>query len=256
MKRLSHSLAFFVLVASVLTADLFAQRRFGGAYRGPGVVTGVAWSEDGKSVSFTTQGQRYKLDLTTLEREKVAGGGRGGDRRPPRRPGRFRRGRRGAAGNTGRYIGRPTRGRQYTRVDSPDGKWQARYENWNVVLEDKGTGATVQVTTDGDENIHYGTASWVYGEELNERKAMWWSPDSRKLIYYRFDDTKVKPFHLVRGWSKINTEHYTHWRRLRRLRCKGGARSTVPGSSGSAATRCLRRKSETTAPRDLTRTSG
>ena len=26
---------------------------------------------------------------------------------------------------------------------------------------------------------------------------MWWTPDSKKLLYYRFDNTGVEPFHLV-----------------------------------------------------------
>ena len=35
------------------------------------------------------------------------------------------------------------------------------------------------MTTDGSEKdrIKYGTASWVYGEELAQTTAMWWSPD-------------------------------------------------------------------------------
>jgi dipeptidyl-peptidase-4 len=54
------------------------------------------------------------------------------------------------------------------------------------------------LTSDGSEKerIKYGTASWVYGEELNQRTAMWWSPDGRKLAYYRFDETDVKDYYL------------------------------------------------------------
>ena len=38
------------------------------------------------------------------------------------------------------------------------------------------------ITTDGNDKdrIKYGTASWVYGEELAQTSAMWWSPDSRR----------------------------------------------------------------------------
>ena len=41
-------------------------------------------------------------------------------------------------------------------------------------------GNEAPITTDGSEKdrIKYGTASWVYGEELRRRTAMWWSPDS------------------------------------------------------------------------------
>jgi dipeptidyl-peptidase-4 len=45
--------------------------------------------------------------------------------------------------------------------------------------------------------VKYGTASWVYGEELSQRTAMWWSPDSRRLAYYRFDEHDVRDYFLV-----------------------------------------------------------
>ena len=59
--------------------------------------------------------------------------------------------------------------------------------------------------------MHYGTASWVYGEELRQTRAMWWTPDSKKLLYYKFDDREVKPFYLLRGWSEINTQLYPEY---------------------------------------------
>jgi len=40
---------------------------------------------------------------------------------------------------------------------------------------------------------------------------MWWTADSKKIIYYKFDDTKVEKFYLIRGWSKINTELYPEY---------------------------------------------
>ena len=129
----------------------------------------------------------------------------------PSPPRTFRRRARQEEGNTGKYVGRPSRGRQYTEVDSPDGKWQAQYKDWNLVLENKDSKEVVKVTTDGDENIHYGTASWVYGEELNQNTAMWWSADSKKIVYYKFNDTEVEKFYLLRGWSEINTKLYPEY---------------------------------------------
>ena len=56
----------------------------------------------------------------------------------------------------------------------------------------------MRLTTDGDEKtrIKYGAASWVYGEELGQTTAMWWSPDGSKLAYYRFDERPVKDYWL------------------------------------------------------------
>ena len=52
----------------------------------------------------------------------------------------------------------------------------------------------------------YGTASWVYGEELGQRTAMWWSPDSRKLAYYRFDEKQVPDYHLQVDQTQIQSK--------------------------------------------------
>ncbi|HIO65178.1 MAG TPA: hypothetical protein EYN40_00670, partial [Planctomycetes bacterium] len=169
-----------------------------------GLVSAIEWSEDGLFLSYTNLGTRHRFHLITGVREVL---GRAKDvEEPPRR--RSRRGRGGGGGQTGTYVGRPTRGRQYTQVDSPNGRWEAHYENWNVVLREKESGESIAVTISGNEDIHYGTASWVYGEELGQTRAMWWTPDSQKLLYYRFDDSGVEPFHLVTGWSNFNTVHY------------------------------------------------
>jgi dipeptidyl-peptidase-4 len=63
----------------------------------------------------------------------------------------------------------------------------------------------VAITKDGSEKdrIKYGTASWVYGEELSQRTAMWWSPDSRKIAFYRFDEKLVPDFFLQMNQTQV-----------------------------------------------------
>ena len=100
---------------------------------------------------------------------------------------------------------RPARGRQFTTAESPDGAWTARSEGGNLFLEPK-DGERFAVTTDGGGRVKYGQASWVYGEELDQTTAMWWSPDSRFLAFYRFDESAVKDFHILKGWTGLNTE--------------------------------------------------
>ena len=198
-----HALVLLAAVASLCLIDGARAQR--GRYSGPGTIANVQWDLEHDAVRFENLGKRYEVDLTTGQRSETdvewdasAPSARGG-----RRAG-------GESGSTGRYVGRPTRGRQYTRVDSPDGKWRAHYRDWNVVLEDS-EGATRQVTTAGDENIHFGTASWVYGEELDQTRPMWWTPDGSKLLYYRFDNRGVQAFHLVRDWAEVNTSHYPEY---------------------------------------------
>lgn len=103
---------------------------------------------------------------------------------------------------------RPPRGRQFTREQSPDGAWTAISENGNLFLErsgDNASGERVQVTKDGTADLKYGQASWVYGEELDQTTAMWWSPDSRFLAFYRFDEAKVGDYYFLSGWTETKT---------------------------------------------------
>ena len=194
------------------TQNADAQRGRPTSFQGPGVVSKVDWSDDGNSVEFTSNGKRFSFNLTSSVKSEVESKAEEKKEAAESRPSpRSRRGSTAGFGNTGKYIGRPSRGRQYTQVESPDGKWEAQYKEWNLVLQNKETKDIVHVTKDGDENIHYGTASWVYGEELGQTRAMWWTPDSKKILYYKFDDTNVEKFYLVRGWSKINTELYPEY---------------------------------------------
>ncbi|MEZ6197768.1 MAG: DPP IV N-terminal domain-containing protein [Planctomycetota bacterium] len=166
-----------------------------------GTVDKVAWADDGSAVFFTNGGKRFRVDLGSLEKTEIA------DDDGPTTTTRPLRGWRGeAAPSVGKYR-RPSRGRQATEMQSPDGNWKAIHRDWNVVLEGK-DGETIPVTTDGNETVHYGTASWVYGEELDQITAMWWTPDSKKLLFYKFDDEGVVPFFLVTGWTDINTKPY------------------------------------------------
>jgi dipeptidyl-peptidase-4 len=108
----------------------------------------------------------------------------------------------------------PERGRQFEWTASPDGKLKAFYRNRNVWLSSPDGSNEVAVTTDGSTSnrVKYGTASWVYGEELSQRTAMWWSPDGAKLAYYRFDETPVPDYFVTlnqtRLQSTVDTEAY------------------------------------------------
>jgi len=106
------------------------------------------------------------------------------------------------------------RGRQATSAASPNGKLTAVYRNRNLSLADAAGGSEVALTTDGSERdrVKYGTASWVYGEELAQTSAMWWSPDSTKLAYYRFDEKGAPDYYLqldqTKLYSTVDTEPY------------------------------------------------
>lgn len=93
-------------------------------------------------------------------------------------------------------------GRQSYATFSPDGSRIAfvRSNNLFFVAAD-GTGET-RVTADGAFNkIINGTTDWVYEEEFSFVVGFFWSPDSRKLAYYKFDESQVKEYNLQR-WNR------------------------------------------------------
>ncbi len=151
-----------------------------------GAVT-VEWAQDGRSLDYGFDAKRYRFDLATGETELIEGD-------PPSRYGRFGR-------------GGPARGRQWDSAESPDGTLKAVYRDRNLYITDAEGGSERAVTTQGsvEERIKFGTASWVYGEELSQNTAMWWSPDGAKLAYYRFDESQVKDYYLQLGQTRIQS---------------------------------------------------
>lgn len=154
----------------------------------------VTWSADGQSFEYQRVGKRYRYDVASRQGIEIGiasqpEGGRGG---------------RGGRGGQGA----PERGRQFASAETPDKKLRAVYKDRNLYLVDVATNTESPMTTDGskEKRIKYGTASWVYGEELNQRTAMWWSPDSRKLAFYRFDEAPVSDYYLPLAQTKIQSE--------------------------------------------------
>ncbi len=179
--------------------------RFGGAPAGQT----VAWSADGKSVDYSWDGKRYRLDLAS---KKIADAPPADASAPTPPPAQTGRGGRGGAeptrGCTNEMLPPPERGRQRPVEPSPDGKLLAHYHDRNVFVCDANGGGQVAITTDGSEKdrIKYGTASWVYGEELDQTTAMWWNQSSTKLGYFRFDESKVPDFFITTDQTKLQTK--------------------------------------------------
>ncbi|MGH9308839.1 MAG: DPP IV N-terminal domain-containing protein, partial [Vicinamibacterales bacterium] len=154
----------------------------------------VTWHADGRTFEYAWRGRQYRYDVGSREASDIGRAieplGRGG------------RGDRGAPGA-------PERGRQFTYADSPDERFRAQYRDSdrNLILIDRQTKAETPITTDGsrEKRIKYGTASWVYGEELDQSTAMWWSPDSRRLAFYRFDETAVPDYYLQLDQTKLQS---------------------------------------------------
>lgn len=172
----------YVRMAPQITGAVPGLIRFGGDR--------ITWSADGKTVDFMNGGKQFRYDFVTKKVGETPA-------MAQQQPGAGR----GRAGG----IGQPERGRQFAEVDAPVGNHRAIYRDRNVWIGDSTGANAVQITTEGNEKtrIKYGTASWVYGEELSQRTAMWWSPDGTKLAFYRFDESKVPDFYLATNLTHI-----------------------------------------------------
>lgn len=93
---------------------------------------------------------------------------------------------------------------------SPDGTKVAFVRDNNLFIKDLTTGTENQITTDGKFNhIINGTCDWVYEEEFEFSKAFFWSSDSRKIAFYRFDESRVKEYTLT-FYGDLYPELYTY----------------------------------------------
>ena len=80
---------------------------------------------------------------------------------------------------------------------SPDGKWVAYAKNNNLYVADVETGESKQLTSDGSDDILNAVFDWVYEEEFGRADAYRWSPDGKKIAFWRSDQSHVKEFYLL-----------------------------------------------------------
>ncbi|MFQ5703751.1 MAG: S9 family peptidase [Gemmatimonadales bacterium] len=85
---------------------------------------------------------------------------------------------------------------------SPDGKSVAFVRDNNIFVAKLRSRREKQLTFDGDENIINGTGDWVYEEELGVRDGFEFSPDGKRIVFWRFDQTPIKPFYLIDQTSR------------------------------------------------------
>ena len=159
----------------------------------PGVQSGALQARwvDTSHIEFLKAGKRYRYDTRTLTSVEV----------PP------------STVNAGSRVNRE-RGRQFDVAMSPDSSLRAFYKDRNLWLAKADSSNEVAITTAGSTSARtkYGSASWVYGEELDQTTAMWWSPDGKKLAYYGFDESRTPDYLLqldqTKLYSTIDTEAY------------------------------------------------
>jgi len=120
--------------------------------------------EKGKAIRFEAEEQRWTCDLTSYRCTK--------EKLPPA-----------------------------SESVSPDGRWAAFVEHYNLFVRNLSTGAVAQLTHDGEKSWDYATPLPSSDlmvrqgtEDVEQPAAVFWSPDSTKLITYRIDSRNAGRF--------------------------------------------------------------
>ncbi len=101
-------------------------------------------------------------------------------------------------------------GKQRLTTFSPDGKMVAFVRDNNLYVMALNSLKETAVTTDGKFNeVINGTTDWVYEEEFGITQGFYWSPDSKKIAFYRFDESRVKQYSM-QMWGELYPENYTY----------------------------------------------
>ncbi|MBQ8957632.1 MAG: DPP IV N-terminal domain-containing protein [Bacteroidales bacterium] len=88
-------------------------------------------------------------------------------------------------------------GKQRLATFSPDATKVAFMRDNNLFIKDLKTGEEKQFTNDGLYNhIINGAPDWVYEEEFSFSQGFYWSPDSKKIAYMKFDESNVREFQM------------------------------------------------------------
>jgi dipeptidyl-peptidase 4 len=98
---------------------------------------------------------------------------------------------------------------------APAGNAVAFTRGPNLYVIDLASGKETAITNDGSDVIYNGWASWVYYEEVLGRpsryRAFWWSPDSKRLAFFRFNDTRVPVFSVYNATGQHGMWEQAHY---------------------------------------------
>ena len=168
----------------------------------------VKWNDDSSSFDFRRESKRFRYDISSRRTLEL-----GATNSAPAGTNRTDRSASSSSARRARPAG-PERGRQFSTATSPDGRFKATYRDRNVWLTETNSTNAIAVTTDGNAvtRVKNGTANWVYGEELYQTTAMWWSSNNAKLAFYRFDESRCADYYLTldetKQQNKLDVEPY------------------------------------------------
>ncbi|WP_035566582.1 S9 family peptidase [Hymenobacter sp. IS2118] len=99
-------------------------------------------------------------------------------------------------------------GKQGYATFSPDGQRVAFTRDNNVFVTDLATMTETAVTSNGvKNNLINGSTDWVYEEEFGFAQGFFWSPDSKQIAFYTFDESQV-PEYDMQQWGALYPKEY------------------------------------------------
>jgi dipeptidyl aminopeptidase/acylaminoacyl peptidase len=154
----------------------------------------ITFVDSERGIQFVTGGSTWKCDLSDYACKKTGPAPQGFPGRPPSEDPPEEYGNDVFDGMTElspqqgqqRRAGPPEMGQsRETQKASPDGKWEAAIQNYNLFVRAKGKTEAIPLSYDGSEGNYYTFAS------IN------WSPDSRRLVAYRVRPGYRREVHYV-----------------------------------------------------------
>lgn len=92
---------------------------------------------------------------------------------------------------------------------SPNGKYLAYTDKNDLFIFDIKAKKETQITIDGTWNqVINGRSDWVYEEEFSFTQAYKWSPSGNKIVFLRFDESKVKEYNMQVWNNGLYPEDY------------------------------------------------
>lgn len=106
------------------------------------------------------------------------------------------------------YINNDFSKKQSFPLFSPDGTKVAFVQENNLYYKELSSEKIVQITSDGEWNkMIHGMSDWVYEEEFMLTRAYEWSPDSKQIAYFSFDESHVPEFTMF-YYGELYPEQY------------------------------------------------
>jgi len=100
------------------------------------------------------------------------------------------------------------KGKQLFATFSPNGNSVAFVRDNNLFVKNLLNGEEKQLTSDGKNNeVINGRSDWVYEEEFSFAQAFYWSPDGKKIAFYKFNEKGVHEFSMTMFDGLYPTEY-------------------------------------------------